>query len=708
MKGWPRFLEMQSGDTETVGLSLVPAWLLGPEAAALQVWLAVLLGAAVLGGLFLLHRVYRKRLVERAGVLSLRFRRKPRVRYAVPLPLATTTPGATPQETLRAIEQLHAAGSEALFEYAEHLLHHPDHRVRHRVLGLVGHRIAAVLLRQLALNDPDPALRELASRLSSQSPAVAELLHHPDAAVRKGALRGRLDANPDDAQAQACLSTEAASAETSSRLVALALIGFLPPPRQAELVVACLRSAQPALVQAAVEAAPAATASALVAQLLALLGTKALRPPAVDCLVRLGDATLARLPAAFAQETNERRLQALAQVCARLATPAARQLLVAVAHGATLPGRTAALRALADFATVPADAPLFHRLVEDEMKLAQHLLHGLVMAPADLRAALLYELRKGQQRLFGVLLQLYQRPLILAAQLGAAHTSGARQACALEPLENLVPRPLYRGLQALLDVDRTTLQAQIFDDLLGPSASVEPIQATIVRRGEAAFSAWTICVALRQWHPQPATVAHLYPHLHTADVLVRESAWAVLRQLSIRRPAAYDQLLALHPSLSLLLMTTPAPAACGSVQERVLLLKGTALFAETPENILGTIVPIMKEVVFEPEQEIFVKGTLGTSLFIVCEGEVGIFNGTQQLASFGKGDFFGELALLDAEPRSATAVAISKVVTFRLDQEDFYDVMEERSEVLRNILRVLCQRLRRQNEKMPVALASPR
>ena len=40
------------------------------------------------------------------------------------------------------------------------------------------------------------------------------------------------------------------------------------------------------------------------------------------------------------------------------------------------------------------------------------------------------------------------------------------------------------------------------------------------------------------------------------------------------------------------------------------------------------------------------------------------------------------------------------MLAFRLDQEDFYDVMEERGEVLRNILRMLCQRIRRQNEKM--------
>ena len=48
----------------------------------------------------------------------------------------------------------------------------------------------------------------------------------------------------------------------------------------------------------------------------------------------------------------------------------------------------------------------------------------------------------------------------------------------------------------------------------------------------------------------------------------------------------------------------------------------------------------------------------------------------------------------------ATAGARGPVVAFRLYQDDFFDVMEERGEVLRNILRMLCQRIRAQNEKM--------
>jgi hypothetical protein len=389
----------------------------------------------------------------------------------------------------------------------------------------------------------------------------------------------------------------------------------------------------------------------------------------------------------------------LAQVCAHQATAAARRVLVAAAQGANLHARAAALRALSNFATDKNDSSIFQRLVEKEMRLAQHLLHGMMSANAELRSALRYELRKGQQRLFGLLMQVYERQPIMDAQRGVAHSAGERQANALEILDNLIPRPLYQGLQALLDAGRLSDKVRVFDGLLGPLTSSESIQNFIVRQGTEAFSAWTISVALRQWHPQPAIVEHLYQHLDTHNLLIKESALLVLRQLPVQRPAAYDQLVAAHPAIATLLMTTPETGAA-SARERVLILKATTLFAETPENVLGSIVPIMKEVTFEPEQEIFVKGTLGNSLFIMCEGEVGIYDGPIQLTTFRKGEFFGELALLDAEARSATAVALGRVVAFRIDQEDFYDVMEECSEVARNIMRVLCQRLRKQNEKM--------
>ncbi|MFC7669073.1 hypothetical protein ACFQT0_18255 [Hymenobacter humi] len=143
-------------------------------------------------------------------------------------------------------------------------------------------------------------------------------------------------------------------------------------------------------------------------------------------------------------------------------------MLLEVAQGPNLLGRAAALRALSSFATEHADKHMFLRLVEEEMQLAQQLLHGMVAGNTELRSALRYELRKGQQRIFGLLMQVYERQPMIDAQRGVAHSAGERQANALEILDNLIPRPLYQGLQAMLDVGRLREKVQKFDDLLGP------------------------------------------------------------------------------------------------------------------------------------------------------------------------------------------------------------------------------------------------
>ncbi|WP_460501167.1 Crp/Fnr family transcriptional regulator, partial [Hymenobacter agri] len=217
----------------------------------------------------------------------------------------------------------------------------------------------------------------------------------------------------------------------------------------------------------------------------------------------------------------------------------------------------------------------------------------------------------------------------------------------------------------------------------------------LLRHGHRAFTAWTLNQALRLWQPSgPEALDLLRPYCTSPYLLLRESAAVAAQALAAQRGVSLADL---HLPLEMSHATSETRI---SALERVVVLKSTALFATTPENVLSSIVPIMKEVTFREGEEIFAKGDLGTSLFIVHDGQVGIFNGPQQLATFGPGDFFGELALLDAEPRSATAATLSEVLAFRIDQEDFYDVMEERGEVLRNILRMLCQRIRAQNEKM--------
>ena len=437
-------------------------------------------------------------------------------------------------------------------------------------------------------------------------------------------------------------------------------------------------------------------------QLVRQLPAKASRPQATQQLLRLGDAALPTLADILSTDADQVLVRRVAQVCGRLRTPASRQLLVALARQPHLFRRETALRALRHFDVVPHEVPLFQALVHDELQLAQQLLHGQATASTELASCLDYELRRVQQRIFASLGQIYSPQLIADAQRGVANAARERQANALEILDNSIARPTYQGLQALLSLAPPAEKERTFARLLGPLLAPAPIVETIVERGETAFTDWTVRTALDHWTPTAATVAALSAHLRSPSPLVRESAFAILARLASHQPSLYQQINTAHQTLDSLLMSHAATTSHISAAERVAVLQQTALFAETPENVLSSIVPIMHEVSFAAGQQIFAKGDLGASLFIVYEGQVGVFNGAQQLATFSKGDFFGELALLDAEPRSASAVAQNAATVFRLDQEDFYDVMEERPEVLRNIMKVLCQRLRRQNEALQV------
>jgi hypothetical protein len=445
-------------------------------------------------------------------------------------------------------------------------------------------------------------------------------------------------------------------------------------------------------------AAPADLAEAR--QLVGQLPDKKHRLAATARLLALGPAAVPALAAALAPGTPETLARRAALVAGQLRLPASRQALVALARQPHTLRREAALRALRGFAPVVADAPVFQGLVEEELRLAQRLVHGLAHPTAghELSRALDYELTRVEQRVFGLLQQLYPPQIIVDAQRGVAHAARERQANALEILDNLIPRTWYQGLQALLDVSPPVDKALVFDQLLGPPEATLALPAYIIQQGEATFSDWTIGVALRRHLPTLNQLPNWLAYFSSPDALLQESALTAINHLATSQPRIYEEALRLAPALPHLLMSHHAAAAHLPAQARVGLLRQTALFAETPENVLSSIVPIMQEVSFPPGHQIFAKGDIGASLYIVYEGEVGIFNGPQLLTTFRQGDFFGELALLDAEPRSATAVAQGAVRAFRLDQDDFYDVMEERGEVLRNILRVLCQRLRRQNE----------
>ncbi|MEO6549846.1 MAG: cyclic nucleotide-binding domain-containing protein [Ferruginibacter sp.] len=133
--------------------------------------------------------------------------------------------------------------------------------------------------------------------------------------------------------------------------------------------------------------------------------------------------------------------------------------------------------------------------------------------------------------------------------------------------------------------------------------------------------------------------------------------------------------------------------------EKVLVLKTLSIFKDTPENILADLAPLMQEKEFEAAATIFDEGEIGDSMYIIYKGEVKIHKKNNTLAILRDKEVFGELSLLDAETRSASATASTDCFLYRIDQEPFFELMDERPEVAKGFIKILCQRLRAMNEK---------
>jgi len=130
--------------------------------------------------------------------------------------------------------------------------------------------------------------------------------------------------------------------------------------------------------------------------------------------------------------------------------------------------------------------------------------------------------------------------------------------------------------------------------------------------------------------------------------------------------------------------------------ERVAIMKSVEMFAETPDHVLASVARIVAEIELRAGQSLFQEGDPGDCLYIVVEGELRIHSQGRTLTRLGPGKVVGELALLDPEPRSASVNALTDALLFRIDKDPFDEVMADRPEIARGIIRTLTRRIRQQ------------
>jgi CRP/FNR family cyclic AMP-dependent transcriptional regulator len=104
---------------------------------------------------------------------------------------------------------------------------------------------------------------------------------------------------------------------------------------------------------------------------------------------------------------------------------------------------------------------------------------------------------------------------------------------------------------------------------------------------------------------------------------------------------------------------------------------------------------------FKAGDVIFNLGDPGTEFFVVRDGEVAIRLGNRTLQVMERGEIFGEMALVDAEPRSATAIAETDCVVVPVSEKQFLYMVDEAPYFALSVMKVLVARLRATNRAMP-------
>ena len=136
-----------------------------------------------------------------------------------------------------------------------------------------------------------------------------------------------------------------------------------------------------------------------------------------------------------------------------------------------------------------------------------------------------------------------------------------------------------------------------------------------------------------------------------------------------------------------------------STVEKVLFLKSIDLFSQIPGEDLSQIALITDEIMFEEGDDIFREGDPGDTLYFVIDGRVRIHTGPEEIAVLGERQVFGEMSLLDSEPRSASATALSDMTLLKIHRDDFHEILSEKSEIAQGIIKVLTRRLRNTLDK---------
>lgn len=134
-------------------------------------------------------------------------------------------------------------------------------------------------------------------------------------------------------------------------------------------------------------------------------------------------------------------------------------------------------------------------------------------------------------------------------------------------------------------------------------------------------------------------------------------------------------------------------------------LQHVPLFSDLDEADLGVLAELCKVRAFPKANVIFYEDDPGTSCYVVLSGKVKIVvnadDGREHiLGMLGPNDFFGEMSLIDGEPRSASAIAVEDSRLLMVSRDEFVKLLRQNPDLTLKLLVALSQRLRAADRNM--------
>src|ERR1700722_17867532 len=123
------------------------------------------------------------------------------------------------------------------------------------------------------------------------------------------------------------------------------------------------------------------------------------------------------------------------------------------------------------------------------------------------------------------------------------------------------------------------------------------------------------------------------------------------------------------------------------------------LFSTSSTKDLRVIRKALEEVSVPPGRVLCEQGTIGREFFLIVEGKATVKKNNRKTATLGPGQYFGELALLDRRPRSASVISETDMDLLILGQRQFNGVLDAVPALSRKLLAAMATRLREADER---------